>query len=451
LILSASLVTAQTPNPNIQAVDTLTKEVAKAVFSRINQPKAQEILTQLQDCGDGCDAQQIIRGVGGWDAVGAKMEELSVLKNTAQFQAMAPADANQAIRRELEQFYVRYKSDRNYGSPLSPAVRSAILTKIDLLLPPAPATVETPIQENSASQTALAAQTDGETVIAPADLRISQLERAVKDEQEKQRWMSILSAVIGLLVGAGAAYLLLRNQSKSEINDLKRQNSQLSQENDQQRRATGNTARNASSDLPPQIKQNLATYNAMLTELGSDSDPVAAIRKLKQTNQTKPAPAPQAPSQQPLRSGGPVIEPVSEPVVPQPSQTQAVPSPEPIAPVTPPPAQPSVPRSEVFYCPPPDPNGQFDINQKSATLSPESAYRFSVSAEKPAVASFRFEAEPGRVARFLTYRNYMIEPACDSENSYSSSHTRIIMRRDGEAALENGVWRVKIKALIRYE
>jgi hypothetical protein len=45
----------------------------------------------------------------------------------------------------------------------------------------------------------------------------------------------------------------------------------------------------------------------------------------------------------------------------------------------------------------------------------------------------------------------MIEPACDSENSYSSTYTRIIMRRDGEAVLENGTWRVKTKALIRYE
>jgi ElaB/YqjD/DUF883 family membrane-anchored ribosome-binding protein len=447
LILSASLVTAQTPNPNIQAVDTLTKEVAKAVFSRISQPKAQAIYTQLQDCGDGCEAQQIIRTVGGWDAVGAKMEELSVLKNTAPFLSMPPATANQAIRRELDQFYSRYKNDRNYGAPLSPAVQSAILAKIDALLPPAPATAAAPDQETASAPATLAAQTDDETVIAPADLRISQLERAVNDEQEKQRWMSIISAVVGLLAGAVAVYLLLVRKSNAEINDLKQQTNQLSRENDQLRKATGNTSRNAASELSPQIKQNLVTYNAMLTELGTDSDPVATIRQLKV--QTSQPVVPPAVPPQPLRSGKPTVE--SKPAQPASAPMPAMPPMEPMAPMTPITAAPAPPKNDVFYCPPPDPNGQFDSNQKTATLSPESAYRFSVSAEKPAVAAFRFEAEAGRVARFLTYRNYMIEPACDSENSYSSTYTRIIMRRDGEAVLENGTWRVKTKALIRYE
>lgn len=112
---------------------------------------------------------------------------------------------------------------------------------------------------------------------------------------------------------------------------------------------------------------------------------------------------------------------------------------------------PSPPRDDVFFCPPPDPNGQFDSAQKAPALSPESAYRFSVGVDQPDTATFRFEAEPGRVARFLTYRNYMIEPACDSENSFSSTYTRIVNRRDGEAVVENGTWRVKTKALIRYE
>jgi hypothetical protein len=377
------------------------------------------------------------------------MEELGILKNTAPFLSMSPASANQAIRRELDQFYSRYKNDRNYGAPLSPAVQSAILAKIDALLPPAPATAAIPDQEAANAPAALAAQTDDETVIAPADLRISQLERAVKDEQEKQRWMSIISAIVGLLTGAIAVYFLLVRRAQAEINDLKQQTNQLSRENDQLRKATGNTSRSAASELSPQIKQNLATYNAMLTELGTDSDPVAAIRQLRvQTSQ--PVVPPAGPHQLP-RSGKPVVEPVTEPTVPVSAPIQPLPPMEPMAPMTPIATTPAPLKNEVFYCPPPDPNGQFDSNQKTATLSPESAYRFSVSAEKPAVASFRFEAEAGRVARFLTYRNYMIEPACDSENSYSSTYTRIIMRRDGEAVLENGTWRVKTKALIRYE
>ncbi|QKZ15138.1 hypothetical protein [Spirosoma sp. KUDC1026] len=447
LLLSASLVTAQTPNPNVQAVDTLTKDVAKAVFSRISQPKAQVIFNQLQDCGDNCDAQQIIRSVGGWDAVGVKMEELSVLKSTAPFLTMSPADANKAIRQEFARFYSRYKNDRNYGAPLSPAVQSAILAKVDALLPPAAATAEAPAQVTPDAQGTVAAQTEEENVIAPADLRISQLERAVKDEQEKQRWMSIISAIIGLLAGAAATFLLLGRRSKAEIEDLKHQTDQLSRENDKLRKGGGNTVRHSGSELSPQIKQNLATYNAMLTELGTNSDPVAAIRQLKM----QATPAPVSPAPKLPRSNESLVEPIPEPVAPPPSQLQAMPPMEPMAPMTPVASTPVIAKNEVFYCPPPDPNGQFDSNQKSATLSPESAYRFSVSADKPAVAAFRFEAEPGRVARFLTYRNYMIEPACDSENSYSSSHTRIIMRRDGEAVLENGVWRVKTKALIRYE
>ena len=144
-----------------------------------------------------------------------------------------------------------------------------------------------------------------------------------------------------------------------------------------------------------------------------------------------------------MRSGEPAIESGTSPdLIPIQEQPPIVQTPEPI---------PVPARSEVFYFPPPDPTGQFDLSQKSGSLSPESAYRFSVSADNPSIATFRFEAEPGRVARFLTYRNYMIEPACDSENSYTTTHTRIAMRRDGEAIFENGSWRVKAKALIRYE
>ncbi len=148
----------------------------------------------------------------------------------------------------------------------------------------------------------------------------------------------------------------------------------------------------------------------------------------------------------------PVVSPVAPtPIVPnQDKPAEPAAAPEPVfAPA--PPVKPSSARDAVFYFPPPDPNGQFDNAHQAEVLSPESAYRFSTKAETPNLATFRFEAEPGRVARFLTYRNYMIEPACDSENSFSSTYTRIINQRDGEAVLENGTWRVKTKALIRYE
>ena len=137
LCLSASLTLAQ--NANQAAVDTLTKDVAVAVFAGISQPKAQEIYAQLLDCGEGCDPQQVIRGVGSWDQVGAKMQELAMLKNTAAFVGMSPADANTAIRKQLAQFYAKYKSDKNYGKPLNPAVQARILAKVDGILPPAAA------------------------------------------------------------------------------------------------------------------------------------------------------------------------------------------------------------------------------------------------------------------------------------------------------------------------
>ncbi|GAB3806856.1 hypothetical protein GCM10028819_43040 [Spirosoma humi] len=441
LCLSASLTLAQ--NANQAAVDTLTKDVAVAVFAGINQPKAQEIYTQLLDCGEGCDPQQVIRGVGSWDQVGAKMQELAMLKNTAAFVGMSPADANTAIRKQLAQFYAKYKSDKNYGKPLSPAVQAQILAKLDGMLPPAVA----PEPSSQAEKTAAAeAATDDETSISPEALQLSQLERQKKEAEEKQLWMMILGALAGLVVGAGAVYLLAYRSLKHEVDRLTEENGKLSKQNDGLLRSKpANEPRPTNEPRQPQgdLRQKASAYDAIITELGTNS-PLVAIQQLKQ-QANKPAPA-SAPAPV-VRSGEPVI-PTGSINDPMPALTQ------PVAPIQVPTASvepPAPARSEVFYFPPPDPTGQFDSQQKSGVLSPESAYRFSINASNPAVASFRFEAEPSRVARFLTYRNYMIEPACDSENSYTTSHTRIVMRRDGEAVLENGTWRVKAKALIRYE
>lgn len=439
LCLSASASLAQ--NANQAAVDTLTKDVSIAVFAGISQPKAQEIYAQLLDCGDGCDPQQIIRGVGSWDQVGAKMQELAMLKNTAAFVAMSPGDANTAIRRQLAQFYAKYKSDKNYGKPLNPAIQSQILAKLDGILPPAAATEPTPQANDNPAESETT--TDDETSITPAALQLSQLERQKKEAEEKQLWMMILGALAGLVVGAGAVYLLGYRTVKREVDRLTDENAKLSKQNDSLRPKPANEVRPTNETRQPQgdLRQKASAYDAILNELGT-SNPLVAIRQLKQ-QASQPAP-PAAPI---VRSGEPIIEKPSV-IEPVPVQTQ------PLAPIQVPPTSVETPapaRSEVFYFPPPDPTGQFDSQQKSGVLSPESAYRFSINASNPAVASFRFEAEPGRVARFLTYRNYMIEPACDSENSYTTTHTRIVMRRDGEAVLENGTWRVKAKALIRYE
>ncbi|GAB3019168.1 hypothetical protein GCM10027185_15340 [Spirosoma pulveris] len=433
---------------NQAAVDTLTKDVAIAVFAKISQPKAQEIYAQLLACDDGCDPQQVIRGVGSWDQVGAKMQELSELKNTARFVSLPPEEANAAIRRQLAIFYEKYKSDKNYGTPLSPSVQALMLAKIDAMLPPAESQQAAAPAQSSATAAPVAEEED--TGINPAALQLSQLERQAKEAEKKQLWMLLLGAVGGLILGAGAVYLLAYRGQQTEVDRLLRENRKLSKENDGLRNKPVNETRKPQGD----VAQKASAFDAIAAELGTDN-PLAIIRQLKKLTDTPGAgPAPKAFPR--ARQSESAVEPT--PPRPTPVQKQTVnvqapaPMPAPIITPTPTPAPTPAPvQPVVFYFPPPDPNGQFDSQHKADTLSPESAYRFSIDAKNPSLATFRFEAEPGRVARFLTYRNYMIEPACDSENSYMTSHTRISMRRDGEAVLENGSWRVKTKALIRYE
>ncbi|HLK97051.1 MAG TPA: hypothetical protein VK364_04725 [Hymenobacter sp.] len=438
LVSSALPLSAQAQSTNQAAVDTLTKDVAMAVLGNQQGDKATEIMNQLSMCGDGCDAVSIIKNVGGWDAVGVKMEELGRLKNTAKFQAMSSGEANATIRRELARFYGRHKRDKNYGVPLGPDVQARMLAKIDGMLPPAAAPQLAPAVAGkpTAGQDEPADAVDENGNIDPKAIQISRLQREVKEARSNKIWMIILSAIAGLLVGAGVVYFMLYRALKKEVDRLTTNNDKLSRELDAARRPK---IANEPRQPKPENRQRQETYAPPRPEPPNSPAPVDA----------KPVaePVPVTPlvihAETPV-AGAPVL---SEPVIesksiPEPVQTQSQSSPAPTV---------SSARSEVFYFPPPDPNGQFDNAHRSDTLSPESAYRFSTNPETPDLATFRFEAEPGRVARFLTYRNYMIEPACDSENSFSSTYTRIAMRRDGEAVLENGHWRVKTKALIRYE
>ncbi|GAB3639542.1 hypothetical protein [Spirosoma arcticum] len=438
----ATSLLAQTPNVNQAAVDTLTKDVATVVLANQTGEKAAEILNLFSTCTDGCDAVSIIKSVGGWDAVGVKMQELGRLKNTARFQAMSPGEANAAIRQELARFYAKYKTDKNYGVPLSQEIQAQMLAKIDRMLPPAVAPQSAPAAagQPATAQPDPAAAPDGNPNIDNDALRISQLEREVKEGQANQIWMLIVSALLGLLVGAGVVYFVLNRALKKEVDRLTDDNKQLSRDLDAARRPkVANEVRRPQ----PDNRRKPDTYAPQQPEQGN---PIRAITPVDPTPSTTEAPAAGTPPI--MRSGTPAPgssgpnEPLGQSLAAQ--ELISVPGqPQPTAPV---PA-----RSDVFYFPPPDPNGQFDNAHRADRLSPESAYRFSSNAQAPDAATFRFEAEPGRVARFLTYRNYMIEPACDSENSFSSTYTHIVNKRDGEAVLENGVWRVKIKALIRYE
>ncbi|GAB3567755.1 hypothetical protein GCM10027578_19200 [Spirosoma luteolum] len=431
-LLGSGLALGQAPDMNQAAVDTLTKDVATAVFATINQPKAQEIYSQLLGCGDGCDARQIIRTVGSWDQVGQRIEELAILKNTKRFASLPPGEANAAIRQQLAQFYQKNKAYESYRKALTPATQAQILAKLDALLPPGAPAADT--ADEVAQQAADPAVEEGATMgagvgdgasggdaISSTAIRMGQLERKANEEKEKQMWMLLAGLAAGLVIGAGAFYLLKYRSLATELNN--EQQRALRLENDLE------LAQRAKSAPAPARNQPTNPVRQAMTEQAPR--PTAPVEP--------PAPVPAAPRSGELRVGE-GIAPVPEPVVPpapvQQQSQQRVPEPA---------------RNLVFYCPPPDPNGQFDTSQKTEVLSPESAYRFSVDSSQPEQASFRFEAEPGRLARLLTYRNYMIEPACESENPYTASHTRVTMRKDGLAVQENGTWRVKTKALIRYE
>lgn len=410
-------------NMNVAAVDTLTKDVATAVFANIiktdNAPVARAVYEQLLFCDDGCDPQEIIRQTGGssWSQVGQKMQELAMLKMTQRFREASPAEANAAIRRQLTDFYVRHKALKPYSVPLTSAVREAMLLKIDRLLPPAPGkpAPDTVAQASTDASEMPGGTIDNESNISSSALAMSKLERSVKDEQDKNFWTMIISGLIGLIAGAGAVYFLLYRSLKSETDQLKGENAALSRENDTLRRKPANDPR---------------PRNTLQTDRYPASQPAPAVLP-------------------------PVMIPVKTPVQPPDAPVQSPPANEPVTPVESAsvfaqPPVPALPRDEVLYFPPPSPAGLFDETQQADRLSPESAYRFEVRSQTPDQAQFRFEAEPGRVARFLNYRNYMVEPACDSENSYASQHTRIATQREGEAVRETGGWRVTKKALIRY-
>ncbi|PRY37603.1 hypothetical protein CLV58_11072 [Spirosoma oryzae] len=442
----------QTANDNQAAVDTLTKEVAKAVFRTIDQPKAQAIYAQLLTCDDGCDARDIIRTVGSWDQVGQRIEELATLKNTKNFVSMSPADANVAIRQQLAQFYQKNRAYASYAKALPPAVQQGILAKIDAMLPPnaTASTDDVPPSDDPAVEDA-DAQSPGITGgaaegdnISGSALQLSKLERGLNDAKDKQMWLLLGGLLAGLIVGAGGMWALARKQRNNDADDYQRQIERLAAQLDSESRKAKAATSTPAKPTPVQAtetervtpKPAPAPTPATAPPVSTDSTTVA------ESATVEPAVGPS----KPIRTGD--ISTSSEPapvtVVPESSgQVQSQGS-GPIATPTP-------PRSQVFYCPPPDPSGQFDPSQQTDMLSPESAYRFSVDATQPTTATFRFEAEPGRLARLLTYRNYMIEPACESENTYANGHTRVAMRRDGVAVQENGVWRVKTKALIRYE
>lgn len=109
------------------------------------------------------------------------------------------------------------------------------------------------------------------------------------------------------------------------------------------------------------------------------------------------------------------------------------------------------PQPVVAYFSQPDPDGWFDDGQRTAQPTSDTCYRFMLVNASATTATFNFEASPERVPRFLNFRNFFIDPACELQNNYQTGHSRVITLRDGKARLTNGQWRVETKAQIRFE
>ena len=109
------------------------------------------------------------------------------------------------------------------------------------------------------------------------------------------------------------------------------------------------------------------------------------------------------------------------------------------------------PQSVVVYFSQPDPDGWFDDSQRTAQPTSDTCYRFMLGNAGATSATFNFEASPERVPRFLNFRNFFIDPACEPQNNFQPGHSRVITLRDGKARLTNGQWRVETKAQIRFE
>ncbi len=327
LITAAALLTpslAQTPNTNQAAVDTLTKDVATLVLANQTGDKAAEIVNELSTCG-GCDAIEVIRRVGGWDAVGVKLEELSRLKNTARFQAMSPGEANAAIRQELTRFYGRYKKDKNYGVPLAPEVQVQMLAKIDRIVPP------NALQPTSSSNEPASGQPEQAVVPAAAGnvdanaVRISQLERAVKEERANRVWMLIMSAIAGLLVGAGVVYFMLYRGLRGEVGRLTDANAKLSQEVDKARRPK---VANELRQPQPESRPNLDASDLPQPEQRSVSEvtkPTTAETPATPPTVSSVAPTPTLPNQDKPAEPAAAPEPVLAPIPPVPPSTPSSP------------------------------------------------------------------------------------------------------------------------------
>ncbi|WP_266367942.1 hypothetical protein [Tellurirhabdus rosea] len=409
---------------NLPAVDSLKKEVAKAVFAGIkgqqgDGEKAEQIRQELKTCGSGCEPGALIRRIGGWDRVADKLTFFDQLRQNATFTGATGTALPAQLRKSLSDFYGRYKKELIYKRALGEDDQIAIATTVFQQVTggsmPTPA-AESPSVE---PEDTLSDSTDNVTA---ADTGTPV--QSTETPKQVPMWLFIAGTLGGLLLGGAAVFLMVSRRAKETVFAMQQEMENLKRRAEKPTPVTKptNTPTNEVIILPKNVQNQLDLLNKIREEVGSVTDPLGAIRQLK----------------------GPVA--VAAPVAVEAATMDTAPVAAAPVPVTEP------LKMEVFYYPAPNEQGLFDDAQRSAVPTPDSAYKLIIHPQRPEQAAFRFEPEPGRMKRFLTYRTYFIDPACDSENNYAEdAHTRIVTRTDGSAVKEAGNWRVQTKAVIRFE
>ena len=106
--------------------------------------------------------------------------------------------------------------------------------------------------------------------------------------------------------------------------------------------------------------------------------------------------------------------------------------------------------SETLFLPGPDENGNFNEGDASKDYK-EGASVYKLTKHGPDRASFTILDDPRATRMAIEYHAQYIKPVCDASNAYERTAKRIVTERQGEARLENGMWRMTSKARIRYE
>jgi cell division protein FtsB len=106
---------------------------------------------------------------------------------------------------------------------------------------------------------------------------------------------------------------------------------------------------------------------------------------------------------------------------------------------------------ETFYMPVPNRDGSFEDNHKSTKFEwTESVYKFEVINAERTKAVFSMMNDERMIKRAISGYDIYIKPVCRASNAFSMNVSRIATEEKGQAVLNNGVWELEEKVLIRY-